>query len=38
MEEALKTLKQESVRVKALPGGFEAVQEIAVVTKEKKKP
>jgi len=37
LEEALKEMRNQSVRVKALPGGFEAVQELAVA-RAKKKP
>ncbi len=36
IEDALKTLQNESIRVKAIPGGFAAVQEIAVATRKKK--
>jgi hypothetical protein len=35
MDEALKKLRNESIRVKAIPGGPEAVKELAVQTEKK---
>jgi hypothetical protein len=36
-DDALKKLRTESLRVKGIPGGAEALKEIAVVTEKKKK-